>query len=292
MIQLQEVSDTQDSVKVSLIQFESTWLDREKNAGRMAKFVEEEATKFGADLLVFPELATTGYLEPHMNKEFAEAFYRASERIPGPTTELLGDVARRHKVHIITGISQLHPRIPHVLYNSAVLIGPDGEVVGIHNKIHAAFEEKNYFICGSNADVYQTALGAIGMHICYDVRFPELARVQALKGAEIIVSIWCASAKEGRVSSDSVVIRCRTRAYENALYFIGCNRSGRENDRVYYGRSAIADPRGELIASSETDQEEVVRGTLTDSELFEQRTYLTLFRDRRPELYAQVCDPL
>jgi predicted amidohydrolase len=158
--------------------------------------------------------------------------------------------------------------------------------------VHACLEEKNYYAAGSTVDVYETLLGTIALNVCYDVRFPELARVQALHGAEIIASIWASFVQPGKVPPESIVQRCATRAMENAVFFLGCNRSGREGEKVFYGRSAIAGPSGETLARSETDAEEVVRATLRAEELGAQRRYLTIFRDRRPELYGPIVTPL
>lgn len=257
----------------------------------MADFVEREAAK-GAELVVFPELASTGYVNSASDSEFAERLYAQSEKVPGPTTELLGEVAARTGTHVVVGVSQLHPTIPHVLYNSAVLLGPDGDILGVHHKVHACLDEKNYYIAGNTVEVHQTALGQIALNICYDVRFPELARVQTLRGAEIVVSIWASSVQPGKVPSDSIVQRCATRAMENGVFFLGCNRSGREGDRIFYGRSAIAGPSGDVISSSDSDAEEAVRGILVEADLLAQRRYLTLFRDRRPELYGAITEPL
>lgn len=281
-----------DRVNVSLVQFDSEWLDREKSAKRMVDFIEAEATGHGADLIVFPELATTGYIEPHTDADFARRLYEQSETVPGPTSELISEAAARHHTHVVFGVSRLHESIPGVLYNSSVLIGPDGEIIGVHDKVHSCLEEKNYYASGNTLDVYDTALGKLALQVCYDVRFPELSRIHALKGAEIIVSIWSSFVQPGKVPSSSIIERCATRAMENALFFLGCNRSGQEGDRVYYGRSAISAPSGEEIAVSNNDEEEVVRGTLEGQALIDQRAYLTVFRDRRPELYGLLTEQL
>jgi omega-amidase len=277
-------------VKVSLVQFASTWLDRDANARRMAEFVRQEAEEHDADLVVFPELANTGYVEPHTDKGFASRLYEQSEPIPGPTTDLLSEAARHHNLHVVVGISRVHPQIPHVLYNSAAFIGPTGVIIGVHDKVHACLEEKNYYVAGDTVDVFDTELGKVAINICYDVRFPELARVQTLHGAEIIVSIWASFVQPGKVPSDSIIQRCATRAMENGVFFLGCNRSGTENNRIFYGRSAIAGPSGDTIAKSANEEEEVVRGVLSDEDLKAQRMYLTLFRDRRPELYKAIVE--
>ena len=280
-----------DRVNVSLVQFDAEWLDSAANGKRMAEFVLAEATQHGAELVVFPEMANTGYVEPFTNAEFARRMQEEAETVPGPTTDLLVEAARTGNVHVIVGLTRRHDTIPGVLYNSAVLIGPDG-IIGIHDKVHAAMDEKNYFVAGNTIDVFDTDLGRIALEICYDVRFPELARIQALKGAEIIVSVWSSFVQPGKVPSASIIERCATRSMENGLFFLGCNRSGLENDRLYYGRSAICAPSGDIIAASDNENEEVVRAELVGELIVRQRSYLTVFRDRRPELYGMLCEQL
>ncbi len=281
-----------ETVDVSLVQFAPVWLKPEVNARRMAEFADAEAAQHGAELIVFPELASTGYVVPTSDAEFAHRLHAASETIPGPTTDALGAVAARHRVHIAVGISERHADISGVLYNSAALIGPDGAVVGVHHKAHACLDEKNYYVAGNTVDVHDTALGRIAMNTCYDVRFPEFARVQTLRGAEIIVSLWASFIQTGKVPDESIIHRCSTRAMENAVFFLGCNRSGAERDKVFYGRSAIAAPSGDLLATSDNGEEEVVRARLEGQALMAQREYLTIFRDRRPDLYGGLTEPL
>ncbi|WP_051792898.1 carbon-nitrogen hydrolase family protein [Amycolatopsis jejuensis] len=281
-----------DEVRASLVQFSSVPLEPAKNAKRMADFVRRERDEYGADLVVFPELANTGYVQSPRDDEYAEQLYTASEPVPGPTTDALGEAARETGTYVVAGISQRHPVIPEVLYNSAVLLDPSGEVAGIHHKVHACRDEKEYYIAGDTVDVYETELGAIALNLCYDVRFPELARVQALGGAEIIVSLWASAVQPGKVPPDSIIQRCATRGMENAVFFLGCNRTGTDGDQVFYGRSAIAGPSGDTLAASGTDQEEAVRATMRAADLRAQRRYLTLYRDRRPELYGKITESL
>jgi predicted amidohydrolase len=259
----------------------------------MAQFVEVETRDHDADIVVFPELATTGYLKPYLeDPAFTSGLYAQSEPVPGPTTEALGEVARRCGTHVIVGISRTHPKIPHVLYNSSILIGPGGEVIGVYDKLHAAIEEKQFYIAGNTTGVHETELGRIGMNICYDVRFPELARMQALQDADMIIAVWAMYEQPGKAPSDSIIIRSRMRAKENIVYFVGCNRSGREGDRVYFGRSIIAGPDGSVITMSNTDAEEVLRGTLTADELASERERRSYLNDRRPDLYGALVAAL
>jgi omega-amidase len=281
-----------DQVRVSVVQLDCAWLDRERNADRMAAFVEQEAGQHGADLVVFPELASTGWLPANPDRDFMTQFLEQSEPIPGPTTARLAEAAAQHGAHVIAGISQKHPTIPHCLYNSAAFIGPDGEIIGVYHKAHAALQEKQLFADGSTTDVYPSALGNVAINICYDTRFPELARTQALKGAEILVSIWAMGEQPGNEATDTIIVRCRSRATENFFYVLGCNRSGRDGEWTYFGRSVIAAPSGEALVISDNAEEEVLRATLTDEALRDQRMYLPIFRDRRPELYGPVTEPI
>lgn len=277
---------------MSLVQLACEPLAPARNAERMAEHVLAEARDHDAELVVFPELSTTGYVRSARDDAYAEQLYAVSEPIPGPTTDRLAAAAREAGAHVVAGLSQRHPQIPEVLYNAAVLIDPDGEIAGVQHKVHACRDEKEYFVPGDRVDVFPTALGVIGLHLCYDVRFPELARVQALAGAELIVSLWASAVQPGRVPSDSIIARCATRAMENALFFVGCNRTGIDHGQAFYGRSAIAAPDGSTLAASDGDREEAVRATLRAADLRAQRRYLTIFRDRRPDLYGPLVERL
>jgi predicted amidohydrolase len=281
-----------DEVKVSVVQFNCAWMDREKNAQRMAELVEQEATEHGSELIAFPEMASTGYLPVEPDKDFTQKLFEQAEPVPGPSTELIGAVAKKHGAHVIFGVTQEHPTVPQALYNSSVLIGPDGEVIGVYQKVHPALDEKHFFMRGGSIPVYDTALGKIALNICYDVRFPELARSQALAGAEILVSVWAMYEQPGKAPNDSIIIRCRSRATENFFYVLGCNRSGEEGGRKYFGRSVIVGVSGDVLAVSDNDGEEILRATLTGKALREQRMYLPVFGDRRPDLYGRLVESI
>ncbi|MFC1919326.1 carbon-nitrogen hydrolase family protein [Chloroflexota bacterium] len=293
-----------EKVRVSLVQFAPTWLDRDKNAERMRIFAEREAQE-GSELIVFPELANIGYITPALPgksptfrhgisaTEFGIRYVKAAESIPGPTTETLGEVSRRYGIYIIVGIAQLHPVIPATLYNSAVLIGPYG-VIGVHQKVHLPANEKLLFYAGNTCEVHSTELGNISMVVCYDLRFPELSRIHALGGAEIICAIYSMPRVGKNIIGDvqTLKYKAHVRAQENSVYCLVCDRTGREGDVSFAGHSAIAAPDGQIIAYSESDQEEVIRAELHNEELIKSRIQLTIFRDRRPDLYAPIVETI
>ena len=290
-----------DRVQVSVVQFDVAWLELDRNIERMSEFVEAEADA-GADLIVFPETSNIGYITPVTvgepvdcggltNAEFASRYVSAADTVPGPTTEALTRVAARHGVHVVVGMAQAHSVIPGTLYNSAVLIGPDG-VVGVHHKAHIALNEKQYFYPGNTVDVFKTPLGTIGMVVCYDARFPELSRVMALKGAEIICNVWCVPGIFTVPDvTNSLRYRTYTRAQENGVYWISCNRSGTQGETTMMGHSVVAAPDGSIIAASDTIEEDVVRAELTNERFLAYRSALSIYRDRRPDLYGKLIEP-
>ncbi len=290
-----------EEVKVSAVQLSVEPLQLEKNIERMEYYVKSEAEK-GAELIVFPELANIGYITPSMPGESAgpegfasviSQYIRAAETVPGPTTEALSKLTKKHNVYVVVGLAQKHPVVSGSLYNSGVLLGPNG-IVGVHHKMHLPLNEKHYFYPGSTSEVFKTELGNIGVNVCYDGRFPELSRVMALKGAEIICTVWAISAGLGSVTPDMNTLKYRTytRAQENGLFYVSCNRSGRQGEQYFTGHSAIAAPNGTIISCSETKEEDVVRATLVEKELIDYRGTLSIFLDRRPEMYGLVSQPL
>ncbi len=283
-----------ESVKVAAVQMAVAWLDPQANLAKMERALEQVASRGGADLVVFPELANLGYIKGREAPDFATfsvEYARKAERIPGPFTSALGDLAKRFDCHIVAGMAEAHPVVTATLYNSAVLINPEGKVVGVHRKAHIPGEEKHFFYAGNTPDVYPTDIGQVGIMICADGAYPELARVLTLKGAEILCVTY---ARTRDLSPDPDVtfrvISCR--AFENNNFVVACNRVGQEEKNHFAGRSVICGPWGQFLALSEDDNEDVLTATLRREELEAARARYVRFRDRRPELYGQITEPL
>jgi len=274
-----------ERVDVALVQMNPTWLDPEKNLERILSFVEKIQKGKGVDLIVFPELANTGYVKGR-DQNFGREYIKKAERIPGPFTDALCAISRKHGLHLVVGLCELHPEIPATLYNSAVLIDPKGDIVGIHHKLHIPAEEHHYFYPGSTTDVYKTDLGTLGLAICYDAIFPELPRILSLKGAEIICAVFNGPKFP---PYDRFVHIATTRAYENRNYFILCNRVGKE-DVEFGGGSMVAGPDGQILAQTQGEEEEVIYATLHQDKILEARAFLPTFVERRPELYGAIVE--
>ncbi len=276
-------------MNVTAVQMDVRWQDVEGNRARMVRATEDTASA-GSHLVVFPELANTGYFR-FGDLDFISRYVGLAEPIPGPTTEALGAVARRLGLYVIVGLLEAHPRIPAGVYNAAALIGPNGRVLGVHRKVHLGIDEKKVFFAGDRADVYHTDLGNLAMMVCYDGVIPELSRVMALKGAEILCGVYAAP---GWIPGGNRRLEhiAGMRARENGVYYILCNRVGRQEEWQFIGGTTIAAPTGEILAQDATTNETPVHAALRGDLLIRTRVEQTIFRDRRPELYGLLCEPL
>ena len=276
-----------EKVKVAAVQICPKWLSPKDNLDLMKEKIIE-ASQEGADLIVFPELSNTGYITKR-NKKFGRDFLLASEKIPGFTTEEIGKQAKECGVYVIVGMAELHPEITGTVYNSAVLIGPTGKICGVHRKIHIPGEEKHYFVPGNDINVFKTDIGNIGITICYDGQFPELTRMLALKGAEILCMIWNMPSFSNK--PQLLEHYNAARAAENRMYAISPNRVGSDDGEVsFFGHSCISDPLGNMMAVASDEDEEIIYAELKRDILLEERAQMPIFRDRRPELYGSLSD--
>lgn len=284
-------------LQVSLVQMDVEVLQPEQNLRRVIAAVRQEIEK-GAQLIVFPELVNTGYIEPLTigapfstpvgEKGYAYELYQAAEPANGAFITELSELARNHRVHIVIGLAMRHPQLDGALYNSSVLIGPQG-VIGIYNKIHRWHLEKIYFIAGDALPVFNTSLGTLGMQVCYDIRFPEVTRAMVLQGAGIITNIWASLAETDGppVSEDIFLHRAYTRAIENGVFVLSCNRVGQQGHCHFLGQSLIVEPGGKVLARAGSTREEVIRAELDLSQIALYRTYTGIYSDRRPDIYSR-----
>src|SRR5437762_7616202 len=212
------------------------------NKERNLRQISEQASKArkkNVDLLIFPELHLTGYT---MRDEVSHL----AESIPGPSTRKVETLAREHGVHVVFGMPE-ESEVKGVIHNTAVFVGPKGLVGGyrkIHLPTHSVFEERRYYRPGNEAPVFDTPLGKIGLTICYDLYFPELTRLEALGGAELIVCISASPGLRRRFSEGF----CLSRAMQNAVYLAYVNSVGiEEGNQLWRGRTDVA-PNGAVLA--------------------------------------------
>ncbi|MDA0989370.1 MAG: acyltransferase, partial [Verrucomicrobia bacterium] len=223
-------------------------------------------------------------------------WYDTAEPIPdGPTTQLMCETAKRLGMVMVIPIYEVD--LPGIYYNTAAVIDADGTYLGKYRKNHIphcapGFWEKFYFKPGNMGyPVFETAIGKVGVYICYDRHFPEGARALALNGAEIIFN---PSATVAGLSEYLWKLEQPAHAVANQVFIGAINRVGHEQPwdiGEFYGQSYFCNPRGQLIAEASRDQDEIVLADMDLDDIRAVRNTWQFFRDRRPETYSRLTAP-
>ena len=270
-------------MKVAVAQLDPQLGETERNLAACVARMEEAAAA-GARLLVLPECAIPGYMFSSVEEALPHA-----EEIPGPSTEALERACRRLDLHVVCGLLE---RDGDALRNAAVLVGPGG-LLGTYRKTHLPFLGVDRFVVpGDELPVFDTPLGRIGIEICYDLRFPEVTRTLALRGADMVAhpTNFPMAAK---AQTELITV---ARAAENRVYLLTANRVGKERWGEFCGWSQIVDPYGTRLAEA-GEREETLLLADVDLEKARDKDYvvpgeyeLYLFGHRRPELYGALVE--
>jgi N-carbamoylputrescine amidase len=247
----------------------------------------DAAAKKGVQILCFQELFFAPYFPAEQNRRW----YKYAESIPGPLTERMSKLAKRHKLVLIAPMYE--EAMPGVYYNTAIVLGTDGALLGRFRKAHIphldpGFWEKFYFRPGNSGyPVFDTPYAKVGVYICYDRHFPEGARVLGLNGAEIVFN---PSATVAGLSEHLWKLEQPAHAVANGYYIGAINRVGDEpwNIGTFYGSSYVANPRGEIIAQASRDRDELLIVDIDLDMIREVRNVWQFFRDRRPSTYGPL----
>jgi len=273
---------------VAAAQYEPRVGDPDHNLSEAVRWTDEAMTQ-GAQLVVLPELASSGYVF----EGESEADVSAESPTTGPMVRGLRDVCARHDGYVVTGINE---RGGDCRYNSAVVIGPNGPLA-TYRKLHLFYDEKSWFEPGAQLTLVDLPFGRLGMIICFDLWFPEPARALAVAGAEIIAvpTNWVASFKRtvwddrGYCQGDYIAMAT---AAQNSVVMVCADRIGVERGTTFLGASIIVGPDGWPVAGpASRDQPELLMAEvdLDDVELARQRTPRNdLLEDRRPGAYTVV----
>ena len=289
-------------VNIGLVQM-SCSANIAENTKKAIEGIKNAAQK-GANIVCLQELFTSLYfcdVEDHENFNLAEA-------IPGPTTDLLSNVAKENNVVIIASLFE--KRAAGLYHNTTAVLDADGKYLGKYRKMHIpddpGYYEKFYFTPGdaspANATpddlgykIFETKFGKLGVLICWDQWYPEAARITALMGAEILfypTAIgWDTNEKDASANVEQYnawqTIQ-RSHAVANGLHVVSVNRVGREADQQFWGGSFVANPFGSLLYLASHDQEETHVQEI-DLDLTEKyRTTWPFLRDRRVDSYAPI----
>ena len=251
----------------------------------------DEAGAKGVQVLCFQEVFTQPYFCPSQDAKW----YAAAEAVPdGPTTQLMQEYAKKHKMVIVVPIYE-HDAVSGVYYNTAAVIDADGSYLGKYHKTHipqvAGFWEKFFFKPGaSNWPVFETQYCKLGVYICYDRHFPEGWRALALNGAEYIVN---PSATVAGLSEYLWKLEQPASAAANGCWIGAINRVGREQPwdiGEFYGQSYFVNPRGQIEAEASRDRDELIVHDMDMSMVQAVRNNWQFFRDRRPSTYGRLVE--
>jgi len=276
--------ERQTKYVAAVCQFTPSYCDLEASLERMCHRVEEVMRQEkDTRLVVFPETATMGLPglpKSHDQHWKLEAYLEKAESVPGPTSIALGRMAKAYDTYIATGFIEADPVLRGVIYNSSLLIGPNGEIAAVHRKVQSG----GAFRCGSSIEIHDTAIGKIGLSICYDLWFPEFLRIQTLQGCEVHVNMT-GNQPVFAIGSTHVPI---VRAVESGIFVISANlfadhRS--QGGRQYMGASSIISPFGKVIAMAGQENEETIFGEIDLCEILRARALVSPVKDIRADMY-------
>lgn len=267
---------------IALGQISSKVGDKKHNIETIRKKASQ-AKKGKAHLIAFPELSLTGYV-------VRDRAYELAELIPtGPSVLEIEQIAKKEQIHIVFGMIEKNPKASAVLHNTAVLIGPEG-YIGKYQKMylptHSVFEEKRYFRPGYKTPVFETELGTLGMMICYDIYFPEVARLLCLKGTRLLICISASpSVRRGFFETLTAA-----RAIENTVFVTFVNLAGIQDGLQFWGGSRIIAPSGSIISQAKYDEDDMITARIGYSDLTRVQAWVPTLRDLRPEIFSSLRD--
>jgi agmatine deiminase len=257
-------------------------------------FKIEEAAAKGAQIVCLQELYRSRYFPQEENV----AVETLAETIPGETTKAFSALARKHKITIIAPIFEKNPN--GNFYNSAVVVGENGEILGTYRKSHIPYDpyfyEKDYFAAAEpNYQVFKTPHANISVLICYDQWFPEAARICCLQGAEIIFYPTAIGHIKDHTSTDGDWHDAwrtvqRAHAIANGIHIAAVNRVGAEGELEFWGGSFVCDSFGEVFAEASTSKEEVLVVTVDLAKNKKIQEGWGFLRNRRPDTYQALVE--
>jgi predicted amidohydrolase len=254
------------TVTVAALQLAATIGDVDANLRRLADLLEQ--VEDDVDLVVAPELANTGY-----DLDRAAELLPLAESLDGPTATIANELAAQRDATIVVGL--LERGDDGLVYDTVLLAQPDG-TLDRYRKSHLYPPEQAWFTAGDETVTVASSAGNLGVLICFEHAFPELATALALQGADILVIPSAVPAGYEHL----LHLRTRARAQDNQIYAVAANMTG----EPFAGRSLIADPRGDVIAEADTNEHALV-ATIDLDAITAERAREPSLRMRRPELY-------
>ncbi|UCE50849.1 MAG: carbon-nitrogen hydrolase [Desulfobacterales bacterium] len=275
-------------VKVALIQM-SCGTDIKHNIDKAASMVNKAADT-GANIVCLQELYTSRYFPQTVDVKH----YDLAGPLPNESIEVMQKIAADKKLTIIVPVYECVR--PGINFNTAVVVDADGSVIGKFRKVHIPegpqYLEKYYFTPGDlGYPVFKTAYATIGVGICWDEWFPEVARILSLKGAQVIFypsAIGSEPDHPEYSSQEAWETVIKSHGIANGLFVAAVNRVGQEGEMSFYGGSFIGNPFGDVLARGDNESDQVVAAELDLKQIREFRDLFHFYRDRRPETYREL----
>jgi predicted amidohydrolase len=282
-------------MNLAVVTYESSWGNKEKNVNRMSGYIEA-AAKRGADLILFPETALTGYDVDTEHTGDERMHIRLAEPFPGPSSKIFGEIARANNIYVVYGY--VERGADGKIYNAAAALGPKGPI-GSYQKIHLPFTEGSWAVHGEKPFMFDTEWGKIGVSICYDsFAFVELMRYYRASGCRLHLN---PCAVNTQVTANNIKDCVEFQAANNSMYIASANNTGFYKSDDFVGGSNIIGPSknvpaihyyaGSAFGTPGTDEQELLIGTIDLS--YTEKSFLAgVFEganpDLRPDIYARM----
>jgi len=244
----------------------------------------DRAKAAGADMVAFAELALTTFFPQHEQSKDAG---RVAETVPGPTTDAIADLARTHSLVTVFNLYERDKETGRC-YDSSPVFDANGSHLGTTRMIHitdyACFHEQAYYHPGDRgAPVFDTAIGRVGVAICYDRHYPEYMRALGVAGAQLVVIPQAGGVDEWPEGLYEAEVR--TAAFQNGYFAALCNRVGKEERLTFAGESFVVDPDGKVLTRAKKLEDDLLITDIDFAACTASHARTLFWRDRRPELY-------
>ncbi len=264
--------------KLTMVQMQPRLGDKAHNL----EIIERAIKSSDAPLLIFPEMFLTGYTLRDRVQEMAED-------LDGPSVKKLAEFSKDNERWLVVGMPEVDPERTGIIFNSALVLDPDGEPETYRKMVLAnfgPFEEYQYYARGDKMPIFDTPVGRVGVTICFDIFFPEIAKVYALAGADIIVCI-SASPSVTREYFEKIIM---ARAIENTTFVAFVNLVGTEQNMTFWGGDQLIGPRGNVKAGGKAFVEGLVSAEVDLSEIEVARQFRPTIKETRFEILESLGD--
>ena len=264
-------------IRIAAVIFNSVVNRPQVNLERMVKWIGQAKTR-GVQLICFPELNVTGY-------STRPGIESCGESIPGPISRRLQELAHEHQMVILAGMAEKDEK--NRVFASHLIVTPE-KISGVYRKIHIAPPEHSIFSPGDTVPLFETTGIKLGIQLCYDAHFPELATRMAVEGADVIFMPHASPRGTPQEKLDSWMRHLTARAFDNGVFIVACNQSGKNQKGLEFpGLAVVIGPSGNILKDKITDRESMLLADLKADDLSDVRDHKMRYflPNRRPELY-------